>query len=60
MDMTIVPNNETLIFLRAVLPWVSKEIEENGGTTYFLKKNTPDYILELFEEIKSEVEFKIN
>lgn len=38
MDMTIVPNNETLIFLRAVLPWVFKEIEENGGTTYFFKK----------------------
>lgn len=53
-------NNETLTFIRIVLPWASKEIEENGGTTYFFKENTPDYILELFEEIKSEVEFKIN
>lgn len=57
--MMKLPSKETLVYLEKVNDWVvSEEITDNGGILVF-KKDTPSDVIELFEKIRGNLDFKV-
>lgn len=53
------PSKETLVYLEKVNDWVvSEEITDNGVILVF-KKDTPSDVIELFEKIRGNLDFKV-
>ena len=59
MDIMTLPSKETLILYNEIYPWIVNGKRENGVTYIFLK-DTPKEILELFNEIKDKLRYKVN
>lgn len=57
--MMKLPSKETLVYLEKVNDWVvSEEITDNGVILVF-KKDTPSDVIELFEKIRGNLDFKV-
>ena len=59
MDIMKLPSKETLIFYNEIEPWIVGGKRENG-VTYIFARDTPKEILELFNEIKDKLRYKVN
>lgn len=59
MDIMTLPTKETLVYLRTIDTWVFDEKITDEGIFLIFKKNTPDKILSLFEDIKDNIDLKI-
>ena len=59
MDIMTLPTKETLVYLRTIDVWVFDEKKTDEGIFLIFKKNTPDKILSLFEDIKDNIDLKI-
>ena len=59
MNIMTLPSKETLIFYNEIEPWIVNGKWENG-VTYIFSKDTPKEILELFNEIKDKLRYKVN
>ncbi|TWS94256.1 hypothetical protein [Streptococcus sp. sy018] len=53
MEIMAMPNKETLIFYNQVRPWIVSGEMKNGIMNYRFSEDTPKEILDLFSEIKS-------
>ena len=53
------PTKETLVYLEKVNNWItSEEITDNGVILVF-KRDVPSDVIELFEKIKDNLDFKV-
>lgn len=59
MDIMTLPSKEMLILYNEIYPWIVNGKRENG-VTYIFSKDTPKEILELFNEIKDKLRYKVN
>lgn len=59
MDIMTLPSKETLIFYNEIEPWIVNGKNTNG-VTYIFARDTPKEILELFNEIKDKLRYKVN
>ena len=59
MDIMTLPTKETLVYLRTIRTWVLDDKITDEGVFLIFKKNTPDKILSLFEDIKDNIDLKI-
>lgn len=59
MDIMTLPSKETMIFFNEIDPWII-DGENGDGVTYIFAKDTPKEILELFNNIKDKLGYKVN
>ena len=53
------PRKEILVYLRKVNDWIALEEITDNGVILVFKKDTPSDVIELFEEIKDKLDFKV-
>lgn len=57
--MMRLPRKEILVYLRKVNDWIALEEITDNGVILVFKKDTPSDVIELFEEIKDKLDFKV-
>lgn len=57
MEVMAVPNNELLIFYNQIDEWVDQVYPDQDKSSLSFKKDTPQSILDLFDSIKSKIDF---
>lgn len=55
----ILPTEETLLFYREIDGWIQED-DRSNGLVYVFKKDTPQAIIDKFEEIKDKINYKID
>lgn len=53
------PSKETLVYLEKVNDWIALEEITDNGVILVFKKGVPSDVIELFEKIKDEMDFKV-
>lgn len=57
MEVMALPNKETLRFYKQIRPWIISGEKKNGVMYYGFSHDTPQTILDLFEEIKDKLSY---
>lgn len=57
--MMRLPSKETLVYYEEIDNWIASEEITDDGIILVFKKSTPSDVIELFEEIKDKLDFKV-
>lgn len=57
MEIMAVPSKEVLIFTKQIWHWIIGDEEIDGKKKFIFKEDTPQEILDLYEEIKQKLDF---
>lgn len=57
--MMRLPRKETLVYYERIDNWIASEEITDNGVILIFKKDAPSDVIELFEEIKDKLDFKV-
>lgn len=52
MEVMALPSKEMMQFYTEIYPWIKTSFPDDTTPRFLFKDNTPDHILEMFEQIK--------
>ena len=55
----VLPRKETLVYYEKVDNWIASEEIVSGGVILVFKKGVPSDVIELFEKIRGNLDFKV-